>query len=325
MRLEQLARTWRWCKRHRQSIFGVAAVLCLYGYLYLDDAQDPSDPVPPRPVTLGVYVSDHDEEVLEALLPGQHAGGEPAWQVQVQAARAGGGTAAVEFSFGPLVPNGYGSTRIGYSTATVSGNLRHPIHLAFELPAGTTYVSHTVATLSAGSATDTCAQWTAEGTVHTAMPHLLRGSGGSPDFVVCDIPALPSVEALRIVVDATITAPALAQSWTGQSAIAISNPITLQLTADQDNGTVPPDLVNGTSQPYHLYVQPPDGVEFTDSQPAPASVGLQTRQWLVGSGGYVSAKMIDSHRRNLVDTGQQTLLILGSSFVALITAVRLRD
>ncbi|HEY9470898.1 MAG TPA: hypothetical protein VIQ76_14935 [Propionibacteriaceae bacterium] len=203
--------SWRkTCRRWiRPVLLGMLAALCVYLDLRIDDAQNPSEPVPSQPVTLGVYVSDGDEAAVEALLPAQHAGGEPAWQVQVQAARSGRTAAEVEFSFGPLVPNMYGSTGIGYSTGTVSGSLPRPIHLTFEFPRGTTYISHTVAALSAGAATDTCAQWIAQGAVHTARPQVLHGgSGGWPDIVVCDIPAMSNAEALRIAIDATPSAVA---------------------------------------------------------------------------------------------------------------------
>lgn len=172
---------------------------------------------------------------------------------------------------------------------SVSGSLNRPVHVVFLPPAGATAISNEAALLSADPATDACVRWTtADGIDHAVGPRVLPASGGWPTIAVCDIPRLANVDDLRIGFQAGLLVSTFAGSLTGQSTVEVSNARTLQITADQDNGTILPGLLNRTGRPYQLSNQPPDGTESSTTQPAPSSVGLQTRHQQVGSGGYVS-------------------------------------
>lgn len=125
---------------------------------------------------------------------------------------------------------------------------------------------------------------------------------------------------MQIGISADAPVRSLRESLVGRSTVAVSNPRTLQVTAAQDNGAIPPTLMYGLAEPYGLYLQPANKWTFSDLQPEPSGVGQQTRQWLVDAGGFISAGMINPHRRTTVDLVAQILLLLAGMFFGLIPA-----
>jgi len=302
----------------------VCSVMSITAYYDLERDRSGGSSPTLSPIPVGVYLSGADKDALQHLRLGDGSQARPSWHTMVEAQGHPAGV-ALTVSLGRLLADQFGNP---YGNEGLSGTLSHSVTIVFSLPSGAAEKSVRTDVEKAVDPNEYpgyCAHWESDVKGHRKQidltPVWLPGGDGWPDVAICRIPPIPDVIDLDISMWAYADVPALEQSISGASSVAISNPGALTVTMGQSD-SVPQDLMYTGSERYRLDLIPPVGSRFETLQPPAVGAGPAGRRvWSVEPGGFISTDVVDPDRRALSGVAEEVLLIMAGFFLGLFASV----